>query len=57
MRANIPCIGYVGIYGIEEGEEKMKEMAKILTEQTKCKSIMYDWKDFQKCLKEVEDQM
>lgn len=57
MRAGIPCIGYVGIYGIEEGEEKMKEMAKLLTEQTKCKSIMYDWKDFQKCLKEVEDQM
>ncbi|KAF2688118.1 HAD-like protein [Lentithecium fluviatile CBS 122367] len=57
MNANIPCIGYVGIYGIEEGEKKMEEMAKILKEQTKCKSIMYDWKDFQKCLKEVEDQM
>jgi len=57
MRANIPCIGYVGIYGIEEGKEKMEEMAKILKEQTKCLSIMYDWKDFQKCLKEVEDQM
>ncbi|KAF1955915.1 HAD-like protein [Byssothecium circinans] len=57
MRANIPCIGYVGIYGLEEGKEKMEEMAKILKEQTKCKAIMYDWKDFQKHLKEVEDQM
>jgi HAD superfamily hydrolase (TIGR01509 family) len=57
MRANIPCIGYVGIYGLEDSKEKMEEMAKILKEETKCKSIMYDWKDFQKCLKEVEDQM
>jgi len=25
MRAGIPCIGYVGIYGIEDGKEKMGE--------------------------------
>jgi beta-phosphoglucomutase-like phosphatase (HAD superfamily) len=54
MRAGIPCIGYVGIYGIEEGKEKMDEMAKLLTEETKCAAIMYDWKDFQECLKKVE---
>jgi HAD superfamily hydrolase (TIGR01509 family) len=54
MRANIPCIGYVGIYKIEEGEEKMKQMEKVLSNDTKCKVIMYDWKDFEKCLSEIE---
>lgn len=56
QRANIPCIGYVGIYGIEEGKEKMEEMAKLLTEQTKCAAIMYDWADFHKILKELESK-
>ncbi|KAI1365067.1 phosphoglycolate phosphatase [Xylaria arbuscula] len=54
MRANIPCIGYVGVYGIEEGQEKMEQMAKVLTEQCNCKVIMYDWKDFPECLKKIE---
>jgi hypothetical protein len=57
MRAGIPCIGYVGIYGIEDGKEKMEQMAKLLTEETKCKAIMYDWKEFQECLKKVEADM
>ncbi|KAI8942614.1 hypothetical protein NX059_000667 [Plenodomus lindquistii] len=57
MRAGIPCIGYVGIYGIEEGKEKMEEMAKLLTEETKCAAIMYDWKEFQECLKKVEAKL
>lgn len=57
MRAGIPCIAYVGIYGIEEGKEKMDEMAKLLTDQTKAATVMYDWKDFQKCLKEVESKI
>ncbi|KAF2828985.1 HAD-like protein [Ophiobolus disseminans] len=57
MRAGIPCIGYVGIYGIEEGKEKMEQMAKILTEETKCAAIMYDWKEFQECLKKVEAKL
>jgi len=57
MRAGIPCIGYVGIYGIEEGPEKMEQMAKVLKEETKCKVIMYDWKEFPKCLAEVEAGM
>ncbi|KAL5117867.1 hypothetical protein ACEQ8H_004185 [Pleosporales sp. CAS-2024a] len=57
MRAGIPCIGYVGIYGIEEGKEKMEQMAKLLTEETKCAAIMYDWKDFQDCLKKVEAKL
>jgi beta-phosphoglucomutase-like phosphatase (HAD superfamily) len=47
----------VGIYGIEDGKEKMEEMAKLLTEETKCKAIMYDWKEFQECLKKVEADM
>jgi beta-phosphoglucomutase-like phosphatase (HAD superfamily) len=54
MRAGIPTIGYVGIYGIEEGKEKMEEMAKILKEQCNVKTIMYDWKNFQQHLKEVD---
>lgn len=54
MRAGIPCIGYVGIYDIEEGKEKMEQMAKVLTTEAKCNVIMYDWKDFEKCLAEVE---
>ena len=54
MRAGIPLIGYVGVYGIEEGEEKMQQMAKVLTEQCHAKAIMYDWKEFQDCLKKIE---
>lgn len=57
MRAGIPCIGYVGIYGIEEGKEKMEQMAKLLTEETKCAAIMYNWSEFQDCLKKVEAKM
>lgn len=57
MRAGIPCIGYVGIYGIEDGKEKMEQMATLLTKETKCATIMYDWKDFQKALKEVEAKL
>jgi len=57
MRAGIPCIGYVGIYGIEEGKEKMEQMAKLLTEETKCVAIMYDWSEFQECLKKVEAKL
>ena len=57
MRAGIPCIGYVGIYGIEEGKDKMDQMAKLLTEETKCAAIMYDWKDFPECLKKVEAKL
>lgn len=57
MRAGIPCIAYVGIYGIEEGKEKMDQMAKLLTEETKCIAVMYDWSEFQDCLKKVEAKL
>jgi len=57
MRANIPLIAYVGIYNIEEGKEKMEQMARTLTEQCKAKAVMYDWKEFQECLKKVEESM
>ena len=57
MRAGIPCIAYVGIYGIEEGKEKMEQMAKLLTEETKCVAVMYDWAEFQECLKKVEAKL
>jgi len=54
MRAGIPCIAYVGIYGIEEGPEKMEQMAKVLTEQTKCFAVMKDWDEFPEILKKYE---
>jgi len=54
MRAGIPCIAYVGIYGIEDGKEKMEQMAKVLTEQTKCFAVMRDWDEFPEILKKYE---
>ncbi|KAK5745458.1 hypothetical protein LTR17_001328 [Elasticomyces elasticus] len=57
MRAGIPLIGYVGIYGLEDGKEKMDSMAKLLTEQTKANVIMYDWKEFPECVKKIEESM
>jgi len=54
MRAGIPCIGYVGVYKLEEGEEKMKQMEKTLREQCNCVEIMYEWKEFPELLKKVE---
>jgi len=54
MRAKIPFIGYVGVYGIEEGKEKMEQMAKILREQCNADEIMYDWKEFPELLKKIE---
>jgi beta-phosphoglucomutase-like phosphatase (HAD superfamily) len=54
MRAGIPCVAYVGIYRIEEGEEKMKQMEKTLTEQANCKAVMYDWKEWPEVLKKIE---
>jgi len=54
MRAGIPLIAYVGVYGIEEGKEKMEQMAELLKKECKAKVVMYDWKDFQKCLAEIE---
>jgi len=54
MRANIPLIAYVGVYGIEEGPEKMEQMAKVLKEQCNAKVVMYDWKDFPECLAKIE---
>jgi beta-phosphoglucomutase-like phosphatase (HAD superfamily) len=54
MRAGIPCIGYVGVYGVEDGPEKMKQMEQVLTEQCKCKVIMRHWNEFPECLKKVE---
>jgi len=57
MRAGIPLIGYVGIYGLEDGKEKMDQMAALLTDQTKADVIMYDWKEFPECVKKIEEKM
>ena len=54
MRAGIPLVAYVGIYNIEEGPEKMKQMGETLTEQCKAKTVMYDWKEWPECLKKIE---
>jgi hypothetical protein len=54
MRAGIPLVAYVGIYNIEEGKEKMDQMAKTLTEQCNAKVVMYDWKEWPEVLKKIE---
>jgi len=50
VRAGIPTIGYVGSYG---GAVKQKEMAAVLKEAG-VKVMMEHWKDFPKCLAEIE---
>ncbi|KAF2860135.1 HAD-like protein [Piedraia hortae CBS 480.64] len=57
MRANIPLIAYVGIYGIEEGKKKEQEMADLLTKECKAKVVMYDWKEFPACVKKIEESL
>ena len=54
MRAGIPLVAYVGIYNIEDGKEKMDQMAKTLTDTCNAKTVMYDWKEWQECLKKIE---
>lgn len=54
MRAGIPLIAYVGVYKEEEGEQKMHEMAKKLKDECKADAVMYDWSEFQECLKKIE---
>lgn len=44
MRAGIPLIGYVGVYGIEDGKEKEDQMAETLTKECKANVIMRDWR-------------
>lgn len=57
MRAGIPLIGYVGVYGIEDGKEKMEQMAKVLKDECKAAVIMYDWKEFPDCVKKIESML
>ncbi|KAK4623964.1 Phosphorylated carbohydrates phosphatase [Fulvia fulva] len=57
MRAGIPLIGYVGVYGLEDGKEKEDQMAKTLTEVTKADVIMRDWKEFPECVKKIEEKL
>lgn len=52
--AKIPLMGYVGPY-YEEGEEKVKEMVKVLSEECGAITIMHDWKEFDACMKKVLD--
>jgi beta-phosphoglucomutase-like phosphatase (HAD superfamily) len=57
QRAGIPLIGYVGLYGLEEGKEKEDQMAKTLTEVTGASYIMRDWKEFPAAVKKIEESM
>lgn len=50
--AKIPLIGYVGPY-YEEGEEKVKAVSKMLTEECGAIVIMHHWSEFDECLKKV----
>lgn len=54
MFAGILLVDYVGVYGIEVGKEKMDSMAKILTEECKAATIMYNWSEFPEILKKLE---
>lgn len=50
IRANIPTMAYVGCYPKEEKQKEVEEMMRGLG----VKVIMHDWKEFPKCLKEIE---
>lgn len=53
VRAGIPVIAYVGSYN---GEDTQKAMAKALTD-IGAKSVMYHWSEFEKCMKEIENDV
>lgn len=53
-RAGIPLIAYVGVYGVEDGEEKMRQMAKTLTDECGAVQVMYNWSEFPDILKKIE---
>jgi len=57
MRAGIPCIAYVGIYGLEEGKEKMEQMAELLTKEAKCFAVMRDWSEFPSILRKHDPSL
>lgn len=54
MRAGVPCIAYVGIYGVESGTNKMSEMSEALVTKCGAKFTMYDWAEFPECMKRME---
>jgi len=52
FRAGIPCIAYVGSY---HGKKKQREVAGVLSGPgVECKNVMRHWKEFEKCLAEIE---
>ncbi len=55
MRAGIPLVAYVGIYKLEDGEEKMNEMGKKLQEECKAKVVMNDWSEWQEVMRKMEE--
>lgn len=57
MRAGIPRIIYVGIYGLEDGPKKMEQMATKLSDECKADVVMYDWKEFPDAIKRIEAKL
>jgi beta-phosphoglucomutase-like phosphatase (HAD superfamily) len=55
MRAGIPLMGYVGPYYEEGGVELVREMERVLKEECGAVAVMHHWKDFEECLKIVEE--
>lgn len=51
VRANIPCIAYVGAYLTRMERD---QVAKTLTE-VGCKVVMYHWSEFFDCLKKIQE--
>ncbi|WRT68551.1 uncharacterized protein IL334_005528 [Kwoniella shivajii] len=53
-RAGIPLMGYVGPY-YEEGAEEVERMDRLLKEDCKAVVVMHHWRDFEDCLRKIED--
>ncbi|OLN89770.1 Protein CbbY [Colletotrichum chlorophyti] len=51
--AGIPLLGYVGPY-YEEGEEKLKSMEKLFSEELGAFDVMHNWTDFESILAKYE---
>ena len=51
--AKIPLIGYVGPYYEEGGEEKVKQMEKVLYEDCGAAVVIHHWKDFDAALQKI----
>ena len=51
MKAGIHLLGYVGCY---EDEEEREYVGKVLRNECGAKEIMRDWRDFEECVRSIE---